>query len=66
MTVSIVCFCFPKDGGKRTMTPSGALRWLLVLGFITSAAPLNPDDPNVCSHWERSVPPPPHTHTRNR
>ncbi|TNN86926.1 Multiple epidermal growth factor-like domains protein 11 [Liparis tanakae] len=25
---------------------------LLVLGFTTNVWSLNPDDPNVCSHWE--------------
>lgn len=38
------------------MMSSGPLLWLLIFGFISSVAPLNPDDPNVCSHWERSVP----------
>lgn len=57
------CLCFPKDGGKRTMgaggVPPRALLWLNLFGLISLAWPLNPDDPNVCSHWERSVPPPP-------
>ena len=26
---------------------------MLVLGFSTRGWSLNPDDPNVCSHWER-------------
>jgi len=30
-----------------------ALPVLAVLGLIISAWSLNPDDPNVCSHWER-------------
>ncbi|TKS70503.1 Multiple epidermal growth factor-like domains protein 11 [Collichthys lucidus] len=29
-----------------------ALLWLNLLGLISVASPLNPDDPNVCSHWE--------------
>lgn len=37
------------------MTSSEALLWLLIFSFISAAVPLNPDDPNVCSHWERSV-----------
>ena len=40
------------------MASSEALLWLLIFGFISAAALLNPDDPNVCSQWERSVPPP--------
>lgn len=28
---------------------------LLVLGWTAHVWTLNPDDPNVCSHWERSV-----------
>lgn len=40
------------------MTSSGALLQLLIFAFISAVVPLNPDDPNVCSHWERSVPPP--------
>ncbi|CAF92923.1 unnamed protein product [Tetraodon nigroviridis] len=31
---------------------SSRLLLLLILSFIPAAAPLNPDDPNVCSHWE--------------
>lgn len=31
---------------------------LALLGFISVVWTLNPDDPNVCSHWERSVTPP--------
>lgn len=31
---------------------------LALLGFLSVAWTLNPDDPNVCSHWERSVTPP--------
>lgn len=26
-----------------------------LFAFISVGSPLNPDDPNVCSHWERSV-----------
>lgn len=33
----------------------GALLWLTLFGFISVVLSLNPDDPNVCSHWERSV-----------
>lgn len=29
--------------------------WLSLFSFISLASALNPDDPNVCSHWERSV-----------
>ncbi|CAK6980248.1 multiple epidermal growth factor-like domains protein 11%2C partial [Scomber scombrus] len=29
-----------------------ALLWLNLFGFISLGSPLNPDDPNVCSHWE--------------
>lgn len=28
---------------------------LLCLSFASVVWTLNPDDPNVCSHWERSV-----------
>lgn len=35
----------------RTMTRL-PLR-LALLGFLSAAWTLNPDDPNVCSHWER-------------
>lgn len=31
---------------------------LALLGFLSVVWTLNPDDPNVCSHWERSVTPP--------
>lgn len=34
-----------------------ALLWLSLLGLMALASTLNPDDPNVCSHWERSVSP---------
>lgn len=40
------------------MRSSGPLLWLLIFSFMSSVASLNPDDPNVCSHWERSVPVP--------
>lgn len=43
----------PQQGkGRRTM---GASLWLTLFGFISVVSSLNPDDPNVCSHWERSV-----------
>ncbi|KAK1891270.1 Multiple epidermal growth factor-like domains protein 11 [Dissostichus eleginoides] len=32
--------------------PPQALLWLFLISFIALATPLNPDDPNVCSHWE--------------
>ena len=54
-----VSFCFSKDGGRRTMGAGGvspqALLWLNLFSLISVASPLNPDDPNVCSHWERSA-----------
>ncbi|XP_031676740.1 multiple epidermal growth factor-like domains protein 11, partial [Oncorhynchus tshawytscha] len=38
------------------MGPGGAVSVALLgftlLGLIYGALPLNPDDPNVCSHWE--------------
>lgn len=46
------------------MGAAGVLLRLHLLSLISVVWPLNPDDPNVCSHWERSVlPPRPHTHT---
>lgn len=44
--------CPQQDEGRRTM---GASLWLAVFGFVSAVSSLNPDDPNVCSHWERSV-----------
>ncbi|KAK5874464.1 hypothetical protein PBY51_019407 [Eleginops maclovinus] len=32
--------------------PPQALLWLFLFGYIAVVTPLNPDDPNVCSHWE--------------
>lgn len=40
------------------MASSEVLLWLLVSSLVSAAVTLNPDDPNVCSHWERSVPSP--------
>ncbi|KAG9341219.1 hypothetical protein JZ751_019659 [Albula glossodonta] len=41
----------------RMMEPGRGSAWALVLitflGLISSTQGLNPDDPNVCSHWER-------------
>lgn len=44
--------CTQQDKGRRTM---GAPLWLTLFGFISVVLSLNPDDPNVCSHWERLV-----------
>lgn len=56
-----VSLCFSQDGGTRTMGAGGvspqSLLWLILLGLMAPASTLNPDDPNVCSHWERSVSP---------
>lgn len=56
-----VWLCFFKDTARRTMGARGvlppALLWLILFGSMSAVWPLNPDDPNVCSHWERSVPP---------
>lgn len=45
----------------RTMevggVPPEALLWFNLLGLVSLGSALNPDDPNVCSHWERSAPP---------
>ncbi|KAJ7994575.1 hypothetical protein DPEC_G00250890 [Dallia pectoralis] len=52
------------DGKKKTQTTdkgwrmgpgpmiSVAVLEFTVLGLISGTFPLNPDDPNVCSHWE--------------
>lgn len=57
---------FPEDRGRkrgrrRTMGTDGvspqALLWLSLSGLSSLVSPLNPDDPNVCSHWERYVSP---------
>lgn len=41
------------------MASGEVLLRLLLSSVVSAAVTLNPDDPNVCSHWERSVPPPP-------
>ncbi|XP_055363516.1 multiple epidermal growth factor-like domains protein 11 [Betta splendens] len=48
--------CFRSEGRGTRMRPGpvspGSLLWLSLLATVSPVALLNPEDPNVCSHWE--------------